>query len=204
MGSRVTHARSAVPWVVVVAAAVPGLVLCAVGVAFHTSAWAASPMRFGVILLAVPAAFLLDDPSAGMSTATPRSPWWDLGARLLGLLALCGVIAVTAWGWDWLVPTPQAWLLALVPICAAAAGVAGAALLRRSGRVAPGDVVASAMGVLLLGLLLFRPRWWTWDLLPWPGSASGAEVAAWVVLGCASPVVLLLASGRGARTAVDG
>jgi hypothetical protein len=204
MGTRVAHARAAVPWVVVLAAAGPGLVLCAVGVMFHGSTWAASPMRIGMVLLAVPAAFLLDDPSAGVSTATPRSPWWDLGARLLGLAALCGAIVALAWGWDQLVPTPQAWLLALIPICAAGAGVAGAALLRRSGRVAPGDVVASVMGVVLLALLLFQPRWATWELLPGPGSASGAEVAGWVALGCASPLILVLVSRRGARAAVDG
>jgi hypothetical protein len=202
--SRVAHARAAIPWAVVLASALPGIVLVGVGIAFRDSDSALAPVRMGLMLLAVPSAFLLDDPSAGVSSATPRSPWWDLSSRMLALVAGCALIGALAWSWDLLVPTPQAWLLALVPVCAAIAGVAGAALMRRVGRYAPGDVVASVAGFLLLGLLIFTPQRGSWELLPWPGSAGVGDSMAWVVLGAVGALVLLWApSGRGPRPAVD-
>jgi hypothetical protein len=199
------HTARAINWIVATLSAVPGLILFGVGMAFHEQDWAASPVRGGLLLLAIPAAFLLDEPAAGVVSATPRNPWWDLSGRLLGLLVIVGFIGTFAWSWNWVEPTPQAWLLALLPACLALLAVAGAALLRRLGRATPGDLAASFMGFAILGMALFNPAFRTWEVLPFPGQAGPGDVTAWVVFAGLAGVVLLLApSGRGPRPAIDG
>lgn len=202
--SRMVHLRAAVPWLVVLAAAIPGLVLVVIGVTHAERTWAPGPVRWGLLLLAVPVAFLLDDPAAGVSSAAPRSPWWDLRWRLLALAGWCLAVGAVGWWWSGRVSTPQAWVLVVLPACAALAGVGSAAVLRRVGRDAPGDVVAGVAAFVLLGLLVLAPRRGTWELLPSPGSASATEVGAWVGVALVSMAVLgWSATGRGRRPAVD-
>ncbi len=199
------HTARAINWIVVAGAAVPGLILFIIGMSFHGQDWAVGAVRGGLLLLAVPAAFLLDDPSVSVVAASPRSPWWDLAGRLLGLLAVVAAICGLAWWWNAAEPTPQAWLLALLPSCLALLAVAGAALLRRFGRSTPGDVIASALGFTILGLALFNPAYRTWEALPLPGAAGPGDVTAWIVLAGLAGIVLLIApSSRGPRQAVDG
>ena len=98
----------------------------------------------------------------------------------------------------------QGWLLALLPAIAAFAAVAGAAVLRRRGRCSPGDLMAAAAGVLLLGLLLFGPRWGDVELLPAPGAATAGELVVWgVVLAAAGAALAWAPSGRPSRPASD-
>ena len=202
--SRLVHVRAAVPWSVVLVGAIPGLVLVVVGVTHADRGWAPGPVRWGLLLLAVPMAFLLDDPAAGLSSSAPRSPWWDLRWRLVALAGWCLAAGAVAWWWSVRVPTPQPWVLGLLPACAAVAGVGAAATMRRSGRDAPGDVVAGVAACLLLGLLVLAPRRGTWELLPTPGSASPTEAGAWLGMGLVAVIALLWsAAGRGRRPAVD-
>jgi len=199
------HTARAINWIVVAGAAGPGLVLFGIGMGFHGQDWATSAVRGGLLLLAVPAAFMLDDPSVSVVAASPRSPWWDLAGRLLGLLAVVAAICGLTWWWNSVTPTPQAWLLALLPACLALLAVSGALLLRRFGRATPGDVIASVLGFAILGLALFNPTYRTWEALPFPGSAGPADVTAWIVLaGLAGAVLLIAPSSRGPRQAVDG
>jgi hypothetical protein len=199
-----THARAGIPWPSVLAAAAPGLLMVGLAFGFGDRPWAARLAQAGLLLLAVPAALLLDDPPAAAVEATPRSPWWGLAARLLGLAAVIAVICATALAWALVRPTEQAWLLAALPTGGALAVVAAAAVLRRSGRLAPGDVAAAAAAVLLLGLLVFSPRWQGLEIVPAPGSADPGEIALWALAAAAAAGLLAWApSGRPPRAALD-
>jgi hypothetical protein len=151
-------ALKAVPWPVVAVGSAPALVVLVLAFAFHADAWAARAVQIGLLMLAVPASFLLDDPTAATVEATPRSPWWTLATRLLVLGALLALLAGTALAWGSVVPTPEVAALALAPVGVAVVAVAAAALLRRAGRTTPGDVVAGAVGFTVLGLWLFAPE----------------------------------------------
>lgn len=194
--NRLAHARRAVAWPVLLVASVPGAALVVVGIAFHAQGWALEAFRAGALLLAVPAAFLLDDASSAVSSAAPRSPWWDLAGRFLVLLAWAAMVALGAWGWDALVPTPQAWLLALVPCTAALVAAAAAAMMRRAGRSTPGDVLAGVVCLVLLALLRLSPSYRGWEALPVPGLAGPGDVAAWLVAASAAVVAIVWAHVR--------
>jgi len=200
----VTHARAGIPWLAMLAVAAPGLLVVVLACALHQQPWAARLAQGGLLLIAVGASFLLDERSAAMVEATPRSPWWGMFARSLGLAAVLAVICGVAAAWGRAFPTPQGWLLALLPSIAAVGAVAAAALFRRLGRCAPGDLVAAAAGMLLLGLLIFGPRLGDADLLPTPGTAASGELIGWGVLLAVAVAVLAWApTGRQPRPAVD-
>lgn len=202
--NRLRHARSAVPWAAVLAAAIPGSLLLAIGVGFHDRGWAAGAVTGGLLLLAVPAAFLLDDPAAGLVGAVPRSPWWDLSGRLFALGGIGTLIAVAGWAWHRLEPGPQPWLAPLISCCAALLAVGAAAAFRRAGRNTPGDLVSAGLGFLLIGLALFRPGYRTWELLPGAGQAGPGDVGAWLAAAAVALLVLVTAaSGGRAGGAVD-
>jgi hypothetical protein len=200
----ITHARAGVPWLVVLAATAPGLAIVGLAFGLGERPWAARLVQGGLLLTAIGSSFLLDEPPAAVVEATPRSPWWWLQARLLGLAAVLAVICGVVATWQWVYPTPQGWLLAVLPAIAAIAVVAAAAVLRRLGRCAPGDVVAAAAVLLLLGALLFGSRWGGVDVLPAPGAASARELIAWGLVLAASGAVLAWApSGRPSHPAAD-
>jgi hypothetical protein len=202
--NQLLHARHAIPWVAAAAAAAPGLAITLTGFAFHRQSWAASLVVTGMLLLALPAAYILDDPSQSVAGATPRNPWWDLSGRLLALWALCGLMIAGTWVWHRLAPTPQPWLVALIPICLAVLAVAGSAALRRAGRSSPGDAVAGGLAFLIMGLSLFRPTVRTWELMPSAGSADVAEAALWLSVATLALLVIGWSPcSRGPRTAVD-
>jgi hypothetical protein len=198
------HARHAIDWLAVGVSAVPGGALVAVSLVFHGDTWALGTLTPGLLLLAVPAAFVLDDPATPVAGATPRSPWWDLAGRSIAVAALSAAVVLVAWTWHLWEPLPQPWLLPLISVCLALVVVAGSAVMRRAGRPSPGDALAGALVFAVLGLALFRPSLRTWELLPAPGSAGPIEVGAWIAAAmCAIVVVVMATSGRGSRVAVD-
>jgi hypothetical protein len=186
----ITHARAGIPWAAVCGAAAPGLLMVLLAFGFGDQPWSARLVQAGLLALSVPAALILDDPPTAAVEAAPRSPWWGLAARLLGLAALLAAICAAAASWALAHPGEQPWLLAALPAAAALAVVAAAALLRRSGTPAPGDLVASGAGVLLVGLLVFSPRWAGVEVFPAPGSAEGGELAVWALVAGAAAATL--------------
>jgi hypothetical protein len=200
----ITHARAGIPWLPLLTAAAPGAFIVGLAFVFGERPWAARVVQGGLLLVALGSSFLLDEPPAAVVEATPRSPWWWLRARLLGLAAVLTAIGGVVAAWQWAQPTPQGWLLALLPAIVAVAAVAGAALLRRRGRYAPGELVAAAAGVLLLGLWIFAPRWGGVEVLPAPGAATSSALAVWgLVLAAAGGVLVWAPAARPPRAAAD-
>jgi len=191
-----THLRQGPPWLVMLGSAVPGSALVVVAFVFSSEGWSGSALRAGLLLLALPAAFVLDDPPAATVEATPRSPWWNLASRLLAVVGLATVLAISVAAWRSRVGVDQAWLLFALPMTLAVGLVASAAAMQRGGRSAPGDLVASGGGLVLVGLLLFGPSWRGMDMLPSAGAADVQDLAPWSLLAVTSLSVLLWAPSR--------
>jgi hypothetical protein len=152
---RLTHARQGIPWAVVAAVSAPGIALVLVALVWRSSAWSLEPLQAGTLLLAVPAAFLLDDPLAPAVESLPRTPGWYLSARLLGWVPSMTLVAGSTWWWAHGRGAGQTWLLFVTPWVVMVVATAAAALARRLGRHAPGDLVASVIAMSLLGLWVF-------------------------------------------------
>lgn len=196
--------RRAVPWSTLAIGVAPAAVALVVAFGFHERGWAGQLVQVGLLMLAVPASFVLDEATAATVEATPRSPWWILAARASALLALLVATAAVVLAWGALVPTPEIAALALTPAGVVLLAAAGAALMRRAGRATPGDVVAGAMGFAVLGIWLFGPEWRGISALPAPGAVDGRDVVAWLSVMAAAAVAAVWAStSRGARPAVD-
>jgi hypothetical protein len=191
-----THLRQGPPWLVMLGSAVPGSALVVVAFVFSSEGWSGSALRAGLLLLALPAAFVLDDPPAATVEATPRSPWWNLASRLLAVVGLATVLAISVAAWRSRVGVDQAWLLFALPMTLAVGLVASAAAMQRGGRSAPGDLVASGGGLVLVGMLLFGPSWRGIDMLPYAGAADVQDLAPWSLLAVTSLAVLLWAPTR--------
>jgi hypothetical protein len=191
-----THLRQGPPWLVMLGSAVPGSALVVVAFAFSTEGWSGAALQAGLLLLALPAAFVLDDPPAATVEATPRSPWWNLASRLLAVVGLATVLAISVAAWRSRVGVDQAWLLFALPMTLAVGLVASAAAMQRGGRSAPGDLVASGGGLVLVGMVLFGPSWRGMDMLPYAGAADVQDLAPWSLLAVTSLAVLLWAPTR--------
>ncbi len=192
--TRLIHARRGIPWLAIGTVAAPAVILmaCAFVVREHPVAW--SMLRSGVMVWAVTAAFLLDDPSAAVVQATPRSPSWWHESRFIGAVPLL-VVPVTVANL-WAINRSDAHLLGItVPAVAAWLVVlAGATVARRVGRNAPGDLVAST-AILVVLLLSVRPIAIRGvPLLPGPGDPQWPESARlWLCFAAAALATIAVA-----------
>lgn len=190
--SSLSYTRRAVPWPSVAVAAVPTLALGSLAVVYRDDAWATSVMHAALLLLALPAAFIFDEPSAPVVAASPRSPWWCHLRRLAGLVPLLVLASLGVWAWSQLVTVPQANVLLLTVVAAILIAAAVGAASRAAGRFTPGEAVAAGAGIAVAGLMLFDPRVRSVQLLPSAGDASAAEVwLCCVVMGVALAVLAL-------------
>lgn len=189
-----THARRGIPWPAIGVVATPAVALMACGFAFrdHPVAW--SLLRGGLFVWAATAAFILDEPSAPVVRATPRSPSWWHGSRFIGALPLVVIpIAVASL---WAVDRSDSHVLGVSPQAVAAwlIVLAGAAVVRRLGRNAPGDIVASTAVLIVMFLLIHPIAIGGVPLLPGPGDPWSPESAAlWLCLAAAALVVIAVA-----------
>lgn len=184
------HARRAVPWRTVAVVASPAGLCITAATLMPSRGWAPGALQAGLVLLALPAAFLLDDPAAAVTTAAPRSPWWDLAARILvvPLMAVAAGVAAaihTAWA-----PLPQPWVLVLVPAALTATALASSAVLRHRGWPQPGETVASILLLALLGLIVAALQSDVTAALPIPGTVTTASTVAWSALLVAATLLL--------------
>ncbi len=189
--SALSFVRQAVPWPSVAVATTPVLMLGALAVLYRDALWSSSVMHAALLLLALPAAFIFDEPSAPVVAASPRSPWWCHLRRLTGLLPLLVIASVAVWGWTRVVHVPQASALLLTVIAAILAAAAAGAAARAMGRFTPGEAVAAGAGVTVAGLMLFDPRVRNVQLLPSVGDTSAAEL--WLCLALMATALGVLA-----------
>jgi hypothetical protein len=204
--SSLSYTRRAIPWASAGVATAPTVALGVLAVVHRDATWASSVMYASLLLLVMPAAFVLDEPSAPAVAAAPRSPWWCHLRRLAGLapLAVVAVTAVTAVSaWSHVVELEQGGLVVLTVVSAMLISAAAAAVARAAGRITPGDVVAGAGGIVVAGLFLFGPTVRGVELLPTLGTASSAEIGLWIVLGVTAFGVLALTPLRRPTGAVD-
>ena len=178
------HGVRGIPWlgIGVVAAPAVGLIASAFVFNRHRLAWLL--LRSGILLWVVVAAFLLDDPSAPITRASPRSPtWWFWGRFAVGLpLLLPSIVSGYLWATDHpgvdpsglAIQTTGAWLLVL----------SGSSVARRLGRRTPGNLVASMAALVALFLMIFPVRIRDIPVLPAPGDPNwGLGTLVWSVVG---------------------
>lgn len=191
---QITHARRGIPWLAIGVVAAPAAALIASAFIFYRSDVAWSLLRQGMLVWAVTAAFLFDEPPAPVVKATPRSPTWWHGARFLGAVPLLAVpiLAASVWAIDrpdaaqpfgLSVQTIAAWLMVL----------AGASVASRFGRNAPGDVVAGGAVLTVLFLLVHPISIGSVPLLPNPADPKWDQsIVLWSVLGTAAVITIAI------------
>lgn len=190
---QITHARRGIPWRAIGVVAVPAVALIASAFIFYRSDVAWSLLRQGMLVWAVTAAFLFDEPPAPVVKATPRSPTWWHGARFLGAVPLLAVpiLAASVWAIDQ--PEARPFGLSIQTIAAWLMVLAGASVASRFGRNAPGDVVG---GGAVLGVLFLLIRPVSIDgvpLLPYPVDPNWDQsIRLWSVLGTAAVITIAI------------
>ncbi len=214
---RPTTLIRAAPWSALLGAATAAAALLGLAVMARRTELVVPLTLLGLGACGGAAAYTLDEAAAEIADATPTSRPRRLGWRLTvvvvpGTVSMLGLLAVVQ-GASWGRTLP-------VALGTVAVGVATAAVLRRAGRPAPGDLAGPvALGVILLTVATDPLRRW-FTLVPLGGSAPTSRTAlAWgvtagvcllVVLGCErdpgrharhrvapGPVPLSTLSGRG-------
>jgi len=178
-----------VPWPSVGGAVLAGGVLLVLAVASAGSAQGETFLAFGFALLAAATAFVLDEPAAAAVDAAPRTLGVRSGVRLAAAAVPLGVGASAVPLMLRHAALPASGLLLELVGCLLLS-IAGAAILRRA-QPTPGDLVASLVGVGVIGLALVEPfaRWVT--LFHWSASGEGRASLVWGALctGCIASVL---------------
>ena len=183
--------RSA-PWLPLLAGSAAATLLLLGAVVGHGSGFAFIPTLLGLAACGGAAAYVLDEESAAVLDATPTSRahrvlWRLVLVAMPAAVALTGLLAL-----DRLDP-PTHWLR-MVPFAAGclAIGVVLAAVLRRSGHRAPGDL-AGVVAVAVVVLLVATDPLKAWVSVAPLGDTghAGRTVLLWaaVVLVCAAVTV---------------
>jgi hypothetical protein len=176
-----------VPWIEVGAASTPAVALVVAAFVLDHRAFAGSMLRAGVLLWAVTAAFLLDEPAAQAVDAAPRSPRWWFCARVVGLVPVLVTPCAVLWLWAARHETERSGATAMAAVALALVVFAMAAVVRHYGRATPGDVIAGVTGVAIIALVLFQPEVGGVPMLP--GTPSGhpaGTLGLWTAVGVAS------------------
>ena len=167
--------------------------------AMHDPGAALQVLRGVTVLLALGAAFLLDDPAAGTLAASPTSLSWRRSVRLAAVVVLVGppwalaVLTARARAGDVPVAGLTVELAALVAVALAAA----AALARWADAREPGVLVVPLVVGAALAMTTVPARW---ALLVPPGPEWEPAHQRWALLAAAAVVVLALCTRDPARS----
>ena len=183
------------PLVPVVGSVGAGSVLVALAVALPGGGVSPFLVRLVELVLAGGAAYLLDDPAAGLTGVTPRSLWRRRAPTLVGGLT----VLVTAWMailvlLRWLGSLLSVRVLTGELVVLVAVAVALAAVLVWRGDPAPGSRVAPIVGIAGMSALIAEPLLRAPIFLPADGGGDLSGWLGWTAVGLLAVAVILLAS----------
>jgi hypothetical protein len=187
-----TVARHSLPWGRLAAAATLfGILLEAV----RRWPWNVWPLEgIAVGLLAVAAAWCMDEPAGAVIDVVPRSLWWRTAARATGVMALTAVWSVAVWwsreglfGHSW-----EVWSQGMV---GATVGAVWATWRRSSGVRTPGVAFAAAVIPTAALWALVRPFAESFPVFPYASRGFGnwtTSTAVWLTVGAVALLALPL------------
>lgn len=193
------HAARAVPWPLVVAAAL--LIVALLG-AVRFDNWTLWPMQgVAVGLLAGAVGWCLDEPAAAVVDATPRGLAWRTLARSTGIAALLVVWCAAVW-WtrDELYGHP--WAVLVQGLAAAASGTAWVTWRRSAGEAIPGQRWAVVAVPVTTVWALVRPVEDHLPVFPYAYEGWTVSVAGWSVAGLLAALALTVTLVRDGRPGV--
>ncbi len=149
--------------------------------------------HLAVLVLAAGSAYLLDDSATDVTTVVPTS----LLRRRLAILLRGLPFMVLSWGavmilLTWRSPSAPLTALSWEVSGLSCLGVAAAAILSRRGEPEPGNLVASALGLRVIGVLICQPMFHVTLLVTDP--AGPARAGWWAVVIVGSMATLVVAS----------
>ena len=149
--------------------------------------------HLAVLVLAAGSAYLLDDSATDVTTVVPTS----LLRRRLAILLRGLPFMALSWGavmilLTWRSPSAPLTALSWEVSGLSCLGVAAAAILSRRGEPEPGNLVASALGLLVIGVLICQPMFHVTLLVTDP--AGPARAGWWAVVIVGSTATLVVAS----------
>jgi hypothetical protein len=173
----------------------PGLVLVVAACAYRSADRSFPAIRAGLWLTMLGLAFLLDDRSAPVVDATPRAPWWWVSTRIMavGPWVLVACLAPPYWA------AAHGGAAVARPMTTAAGGfaaalIAVAAVGRRAGLLAAGEVACGIGALVVVGTAVMGvPR----QLLPLFGGLDEIprQIAPWCAVLASAAVVIATALG---------
>ena len=149
--------------------------------------------HLAVLVLATGSAYLFDDSATDVTTVVPTS----LLRRRLVILLRGLPFMVLSWGavmilLTWRSPSAPLTALSWEVSGLSCLGVAAAAILSRRGEPEPGNLVASALGLGVIGVLICQPMFHVTLLVTDP--ASPARAGWWAVVIVGSTATFVVAS----------
>ena len=111
----------------------------------------------GLVGVALGGATALDEEAAAVTAATPRSARQQVLARVARAAAPLAAWLVASLLIDMRDPTWPLLLSEAIGLCVAVGAFGTAGLARKHGVTTPGEPVGTALGAIVLGMLLFEP-----------------------------------------------
>lgn len=183
----------AVDWRAVLGASALGAAVLALCAALPAHGLPLTYARLALIALAGATAFVLDEPAAAAVAAVPVARARRTAVRSIAVSVPLGVWVTGVLALALRHPgTPVGGLLVEgAGVLAVALG--GAAALRLGGREEPGELVASVLGAVLLGVLLFDPPPHSVPMFP-VGAGWAASTVLWATVAVGAVIVVAVAS----------
>lgn len=183
-----------VNWAAVLGGSVIGAAILAGCVAFAADGPPLGYVRLALVALVAGAAFVLDEPAAAVVDAVPISRRQRTAARSFAVIVPLAVWSVGVLALELRNAMTPALALLVEGAGLLAVTVALAAVVRLTGRIEPGEMVASVIGAAMLAVLTFNPPPRSVPLFP-IGDGWAASTALWASLSVAA-VALVIAASR--------